>query len=256
MDRVALVTGGARRLGAEFTERLARMGIRTVLHYRDSETEAMALADRLNAEGLAVHVLRGDLADAGFVRTMIADAADLAGAPVSILVNNASLFEYDTPGAVDPELLASLMAVNLGAPVQLAAAFAAQCPQGQNNVVVNLLDQKLWNLNPDFFSYTCSKAALWAATEMMHMAFAPHVRAAAIAPGLLYPSYDQTEEEFRQVASLNLMQTPIPPEQVALALEYVVDSTSFSGQVLHVDNGQRYHKSDRDIMFSTRTRAT
>ena len=252
MGKVALVTGGARRLGAELTAKLARKGIRTIVHYRDSEQKARELIDALAAEGCDVLPLRGDLADNDFVRTMMSKASELAGGRINILVNNASVFEYDAPVEVDAELLNQTMAVNFSAPVRLTSDFAKQCLENDNNVAVNILDQKLWNLNPDFFAYTCSKSALWAATQMMHMAFAPRVRIAAIAPGILYPSYDQTQEEFEKVASLNLMDEPISPEQVAVALEYIVDSASFSGQVIHVDNGQRFHRSDRDIMFSTR----
>jgi NAD(P)-dependent dehydrogenase (short-subunit alcohol dehydrogenase family) len=146
------------------------------------------------------------------------------------------------------------MAVNLRAPALLADRFAAQADPHRDACIVNVLDQKLWNLNPDFYSYTMSKAGLLAATEMMARAFAPGVRVNAIAPGLMLPSHDQTPEEFAAAASLNLLQRPTDLDNLAAAAEFLMNNTGLTGQVIHVDNGQRFVASARDVIFDTRGR--
>jgi NAD(P)-dependent dehydrogenase (short-subunit alcohol dehydrogenase family) len=144
------------------------------------------------------------------------------------------------------------MKVNLLAPTLLASLFAAQAKDVADACIVNVLDQKLWNLNPDFFSYTLSKAGLLAATEMMARAYAPQVRVNAVAPGLLLPSSDQTDAEFRAVASVNALRRPINPADVAAAIAFLMDNTGVTGEVIRIDNGQRLVPTERDIMFEGR----
>ena len=145
------------------------------------------------------------------------------------------------------------MAVNLRAPALLSERFFAQADPARDTCVINLLDQKLWNMNPDFFSYTLSKAGLLAATDMMARAFAPTVRVNAIAPGLLLPSFDQTQAEFETVASRNPMGRPIDLANLMSAASFLLDNTALTAQVIHLDNGQRLAASPRDVMFDTRT---
>jgi NAD(P)-dependent dehydrogenase (short-subunit alcohol dehydrogenase family) len=183
---------------------------------------------------------------------LIEHASNAFGGPPSVLVNSASVFDYDTPQAVDPNVLDHAMAVNLRAPVLLTERFAMLADPEADNCVVNLLDMKLWNLNPDFYSYTLSKAALLAATEIGARAYAPKVRVNAIAPALLLPSYDQTQEEYVRVAQVNLMQRPVDMEDVVSSLEFLIANQSLTGQVIHVDNGRRLIAAPRDVMFLTR----
>lgn len=234
-----LVTGGAKRLGAAIARAVAAAGHEVVIHYGTSRDEAEALAAELG--GVAVD---GDLTDLERLPALFAEAC--AAGPVDGLVNSASLFEFDAPAAIDTALAARLYSVNALAPALLAAALAAQ---GRAGAVVNLLDQKLANPNPDFFSYTLSKTALEGATVLMAQAFAPRVRVNAVAPGLTLPSGDQTEAEFRAVASQNLLRHPVGAERVAEAVVYLLGAESVTGQTLFVDAGQRFVRRDSDVMF-------
>ena len=234
-----LVTGGAKRLGAAIARRLAADGHRVVIHYGTSREEAEALAAELGGSAVG-----GDLADLDGIADLFERARD--GEPIDGLVNSASLFEFDAADAVDPALAARLYAVNCTAPAMLAAALAAQ---GGAGAVVNLLDQKLANPNPDFFSYTLSKAALAEATTLMAQTHAPRVRVNAVAPGLTLPSGEQGDEQFARVASANLLQRPVGAEEAADAVAYLLQAQSVTGQVLYVDCGQRFVRSARDVMF-------
>lgn len=237
-----LVTGGARRLGAAISRELAGAGCEVVIHYGNSCDEAETLAAEIGGR-----TVQGDLADTADVPALFARACD--GGPVDWLVNSASAFEYDVPGAIDPALAARLYAINCTAPALLAASLAAQ---GREGAVVNLLDQKLANPNPDFFSYTLSKTALEGATVLMAQAFAPRVRVNAVAPGLTLPSGDQSDAEFAAVAARNLLQHPVEAHRVAEAVVYLLQAEAVTGQTLFVDCGQRFLKADGDVMFEGR----
>jgi NAD(P)-dependent dehydrogenase (short-subunit alcohol dehydrogenase family) len=245
VTRAVLVTGGAKRLGAAIARACADAGWRVVVHHGRSGEEAAALAGEIG--GVTVG---GDLAQVGdlFDRAVYA-----AGCPISGLVNSASRFEEDRPEAVDASLAAELYAINCVAPALLASALARQ-PALDHGAVVNLLDQKLANPNPDFFSYSLTKYALAGATEMMAMAFAPRVRVNAVAPGLTLPSGNQSESAFDRVSRENLLRRPVGAEQVAAAVVYLLDAPSVTGQTLYVDSGQRFLKRDGDVMFEGRER--
>jgi len=240
-----LVTGGAKRLGAAIVRRLAADGHRLVIHYGRSSEEAQALADEVGAAGSVA----GDLAALDAIDDLFARAVEVAGGPIEGLVNSASLFEFDRPEAIDRDLAARLYAVNCTAPVMLASALARQSVEG---AVVNLLDQKLANPNPDFFSYTLAKTALEGATTLMAQAFAPRVRVNAVAPGLTLRSGDQSAAEFDRVARANLLERPVGAEAVADAAAWLIDARSVTGQTVFVDCGQRFVKSAGDVMFDGR----
>ncbi|MBY8827486.1 SDR family oxidoreductase [Hephaestia mangrovi] len=246
--RTVLVTGGAKRVGAAIVRHLAAQGHRVVIHYGNSQLEAARLAAETG--GVAIGA---DLADQSAVTNLIGESAELAGAPIDGLVNSASLFEFDRPPLDDWALLERLMPVNLGAPVLLASALARQ-PGLADGAVVNLLDQKVANLNPDFFSYTCTKVALAGATEMLARALAPAVRVNAVAPGLTLPSGDQSAEEFAQVSRENLLRRQVDIEEIARAVDLLLTSTSITGQTMFVDCGQRFLPRDGDVMFEMRAR--
>jgi len=247
-----LVTGGAKRVGKHFVERLSAAGHGVIIHANSNAAEAEQLCEQLRASNPDTWAISADLADHTAACALVDQASQLAGGPLSGLVNSASVFDYDTPGAMNIEAFDKAMAVNLRAPALLSERFAAQADPARDNCIVNMLDQKLWAMNPDFYSYTMSKAALLAATDMMARAFAPAVRVNAIAPGLLLPSYDQTREEFETVASRNPMQRPIALDDVSSALEFLMSNAALTAQVMHVDNGQRLMASARDVMFETR----
>jgi NAD(P)-dependent dehydrogenase (short-subunit alcohol dehydrogenase family) len=241
--RTVLVTGGGKRLGAAIARALAAAGHRVVVHHNASGLEAGALAEAIGGVTVA-----GDLADLENVGLIVTRARDAAEGPIDGLVNSASAFAFDTPLAIDAHLYARLAAINGGSPVLLAAALADQADI-QDGAVVNLLDQKIANPNPDFFSYSCAKFALAGATTMLAQALAPRVRVNAVSPGLTLQSGDQTDGQFAAVASLNLLRRPVGANMVAEAVTYLIGSTGINGQNLFVDCGQRFLPSPRDVMF-------
>jgi NAD(P)-dependent dehydrogenase (short-subunit alcohol dehydrogenase family) len=244
-----LVTGGARRIGRRLVEHLSAAGHAVVIHANTNAAEAEALCRDLRAGNPDVWSIAADLSDHAAACALVGAAAQLAGGQLSGLINSASVFDYDSPGAMDPAIFDRAMAVNLRAPALLAERFAAQASPSRDNCIVNLLDQKLWNMNPDFYSYTLSKAGLLAATDMMARAFAPVVRVNAIAPGLMLPSFDQTQAEFERIAARNPLGRPIDLDDLASSAEFLLSNASLTGQVIHVDNGARLIARARDVMF-------
>lgn len=244
--RTVLVTGGAARLGAAIARGLAASGHRVAIHYGSSAQAARALAAEL--DGVTV---QGDLADLDDVPALFARARAAVGGPIDGLVNSASAFEFDRPPAIDAALFRRLTAIGAGAPALLASALAAQDDVASGSVV-NLLDQKVANLNPDFFSYTCGKMALEGATRMLAQALAPRVRVNAVSPGLTLPSGDQSEAEFAAASVKNLLCRPVGAEAVAEAVVYLIGASGITGQTIFVDCGQRFLKRTGDVMFEGR----
>lgn len=241
-----LVTGGAKRLGAAIVRALAAAGHRPVIHYGTSREEAEALAREVDGV-----VVEGDLADLAAIPALFARAREVAGGEIAGLVNSASRFEEDRPDAIDAGLAARLHAINTLAPALLTAELAKQ---GGEGAVVNLLDQKLANPNPDFFSYSLTKYALEGATTMLAQAFAPRVRVNAVSPGLTLPSGDQSEAAFDRVARMNLLDRPVGARNVAAAVVYLLEARSVTGQNLFVDCGQRFCRRGGDVMFEGQAR--
>lgn len=243
-----IVTGGARRLGATIAHRLARAGWRVAVHYHRAKGEADALASELGRGAAAIGQDLG-VADGG--DALLLRAREILGGAVTAVVSNASLFDYDTPPEVEADALSRHYAVNLAGPVALANALARQedLPRG---AVVNILDQKVANLNPDFFAYSCSKVALAGATAMLDQALGPRIAVNAVAPGLTLPSLDQTEAEYRAVAAINLLRRPVAADAVADTVAFLLSARGIGGQVVYVDNGQRFLPRPRDVMFATR----
>lgn len=246
-ERTVLVTGAARRLGATIARHLAGQGWRVAIHHHHSAEEAEALSRALPGS----IVLTGDLADPATPDALLGASRDGFGAPLRAVVNSASLFDYDTPPMVSAESLQRHARVNLDAPVLLACALAAQDDLAEG-AVVDVLDQKVANLNPDFFAYSCAKVALTGATTMLAQALGPRIRVNAVSPGLTLPSADQTEAEFAAVASRNVLRRPVDPEDVARAVAFLLDAQGITGQNLFVDCGQHFLPLARDVMFEGR----
>jgi len=248
MSRTVLVTGGAKRLGAAIARRVAADGHAVVVHQGHSPGEAAALVDEIVATGGHAAAVEGDLGDLGAIGDLFAAARGAIGGAIDGLVNCASKFEFDRPPAVDPVLFAELAAINCGAPVLLASALASQ-EDVRDGAIVNLLDQKVANLNPDFFSYSCGKIALEGATVMLAQALGPRISVNAVAPGLTLPSGDQTDAEFAAVASDNLLMRPVGAQAVADAVAWLLGAQGVTGQTVFVDCGQRFLARDGDVMF-------
>jgi NAD(P)-dependent dehydrogenase (short-subunit alcohol dehydrogenase family) len=255
-----LVTGAARRLGREMALALARSGWQVAVHYRGSTTEAqdtvadcIAAAQASGHSATQFHAFQADLADEAATRALLPQVVDRFGA-VQAVVNSASLFEHDAPGSFSYASMQRHLAANTGAPVLLAQALhdhvATRGGEGAGageGVVVNLLDQKLWNLNPDFFSYTLSKAALEAATTMLAQALAPRVRVVGVAPGLTLTSHMLSQEKFEALHRLSPLGRSSSAEDVAAAVKFALDNRSITGTTLLVDGGQHLMKFERDF---------
>lgn len=247
-QKVALVTGGAKRIGRAIALALADRGWDVVVHYGRSETEAKATVRDIEALGRRAAALQCDLADEPAVRALLSRAAQLLG-PVSCVVNNASLFEQDGAADFSTACLDRHMHANLAAPVLLAQALHAATADGQQSVVVNLLDQKLFNMNPDFLSYTLSKAALQTATTMLAQALAPKLRVVGVAPGITLVSGDQTGEGFAKAHTMTPLGRSSTPEDVANTVCFAAESPAITGTTLLVDGGQHLIPLQRDVMF-------
>ncbi|WP_293776890.1 SDR family oxidoreductase [uncultured Oxalicibacterium sp.] len=245
---VALVTGAARRIGRAIALALAERGWDVVVHYSRSADEAHQTVADIHLRGRRAVALDADLADEDAVKGLFARAGEALGR-VSCVVNNASLFAYDDAQHFSSNTLAQHMQVNLAAPLLLAQALHAATPEGQQAVVINLLDQKLFNLNPDFLSYTLSKAGLQSATVMLAQALAPKVRVVGIAPGITMVSGDQTEAQFAQAHQQTPLGRSSTPEDIASAVCFVAEARAITGTTLLVDGGQHLVPLQRDVMF-------
>lgn len=241
----AVVTGGAKRLGRAIALELARAGWNIVLHYRSSVAEAQTTAADIRALGVQCVTFAADLEDATQVDALF-DAAQAAG-HVRCVVNNASLFEFDSCQTFDASLFQRHMASNLSAPVQLARRLHAHVPAGDLGVVVNLLDQKLKNLNPDFLSYTLSKAGLETATTMLAMELAPTVRVVGVAPGLTLISHLQSEAQFEKTHQISPLRKSSEPQDIASAVLFLVQNRAITGSSILVDGGQHLVPMARDF---------
>lgn len=246
--RTALVTGAARRLGREIALGLARDGWDIAVHYRGSETDAQATVSDILALGRRAVALHCDLADEAATRRLVPEAVTRLGS-LGCVVNSASLFDYDDANSFSQSRMDAHMHCNLGAPILLAQALHAVTPVGEQGVVINLLDQKLANLNPDFLSYTLSKAALQTATTMLAMSLAPKLRVVGLAPGLTLVSGDQTEEGFDKAHRQTVLGKSSTPEDIVRAACYLADARGVTGTTLLVDGGQHLVPLNRDVMF-------
>jgi NAD(P)-dependent dehydrogenase (short-subunit alcohol dehydrogenase family) len=245
-----LITGAARRLGREMALALAAAGWQVAVHYRGSADDAQAtVADCAKAgrEGARFAAFQADLSDEAATRALLPEVIKHFGA-VDAVVNSASLFEHDTPATFNYGAMQAHLAANTGAPVLLAQALHAHVSaRGANGAVVNMLDQKLWNQNPDFFSYTLSKAALEAATTMLALALAPNVRVVGVAPGLTLTSHMLSDEKFQQLHRLSPLGRSSTAADVVGAVRFALENQSITGTTLLVDGGQHLMKFDRDF---------
>jgi NAD(P)-dependent dehydrogenase (short-subunit alcohol dehydrogenase family) len=246
--RAVLVTGAGKRLGRAIALGLARAGWDIAVHYRHSHDDARDLAQEIAALGRRAVTLQCDLSDEAAVRQLLPDAVAALDA-VHCVVNNASLFDFDSHFDFGFERLDAHMHANLAAPILLAHALHTATPEGGEAVVINLLDQKLYNLNPDFLSYTLSKAALGAANTMLAQALAPRVRVVGVAPGITMVSGDQSEEGFAKAHRQTPLGRSSTPEDIAAAVVYAAGARAMTGTVLLVDGGQHLVPLERDVMF-------
>ncbi len=254
VKRTVLVTGAAKRLGREIALALARDGWQVAVHYRDSlEDATKTVADCARLAGASAP-FRANLSNETAVRNLLPSVISHFG-HVDAVVNSASTFEHDTAASFGFAAMEKHMRSNAGAAILLSQALYSHVkarPGSEHGdpatgVVVNLLDQKLWNQNPDFFSYTLSKAALEAATTMLAMALAPQIRVVGVAPGLTLTSPMLSDEQFKARHKLSPLGRSSTPADVAATVKFALDNQSITGTTLLVDGGQHLMKFERDF---------
>lgn len=232
-----LITGSARRIGRAIALDLARRGWQVCVHFRKSSAEADAVVAEIEAAGGRAVALCADLAVEADVATLVPRCREALGAP-TCLINNASEFLVDTVSTTTPETWDTHLDINLKAPVFLAQSLFLNLPDGHGGNVINIIDQRVWKLTPDFFSYTISKAGLWTATRTLAQALAPRVRVNAVGPGPVLKSIHQTDLDFAREGQATLLGRGPSPEEIAAAVQFILASPSLTGQMIALDGGQ------------------
>ncbi|CAM3108722.1 SDR family oxidoreductase [Asticcacaulis taihuensis] len=246
LQRTALVTGAAKRIGRAIAIALANAGYDIGVHYGQSRDDALALVRELETLGVKAYAIQGDLSDVASVAGLIDRAREALG-PIDVLVNNASVFADDRARSLTLDSWQMHMDTNLLAPVLLSQAFAAQSDIREGASIINMIDQRVLKPSPPFFSYSMSKAGLWHATRTLAQALAPHIRVNAVGPGPTLKSIHQSEADFAREARSTLLQKPTSPEEVAAAVIYLLSAPSVTGQMICVDSGQHLNWRTLDM---------
>ena len=244
----ALVTGAGMRIGRALAMALAADGFFVFVHHHRSAIQARKTVADIAAAGGKAKAVRADLASAKQAEALVGKCR-ARGVQLVCLVNSASQFKLDRAPDATPAGFDSHMAVNLRAPLLLSQALARQLPAGETGLIVNLLDQKLFNLNPDFLTYTLSKIGLQGLTTLLAQAFAPRLRVAGIAPGLTLRSGSQTDARFAEQHGQNPLGIGVTTDDLVRALRFIVATPTFTGDTLIVDSGEHLTGRPRDIAF-------
>lgn len=237
IPKAALVTGGARRIGRALALRLAREGFDLAIHHRGSAAEAEATAASIRELGRRCLLVPADLERLGEVETIVPRATAALG-PLGVLVNNASIFELDRIGTLDERSWFRHLAVNLTAPTFLCRAFVRQLPAEAEGLIVNLLDERIFNPTPNYLSYTASRFGLWGVTQVLARELAPRIRVNAIGPGPTLPAAGTTEADFAALCAKMPLKRGSSPEELADALAFILRARSMTGQMITLDGGQ------------------
>ncbi len=245
----ALVTGAGRRIGRALALEAARAGFDVAVHYRTAKADAQAVADEIAALGQRAVLLDAELTDEDQTAGLVARAQAALG-PVTLLINSASTFEDDRLATATRASWDAHLDANLRAPVVLAQAFAAALPAEAEGQIVNIVDQRVLRPNPQFFSYSLSKAGLWWVTQTLAQDLAPRIRVNAIGPGPTLASVHQAPGEFEAEAAGTLLQRHASPGEIAAALRYLIDARAVTGQMIAVDAGQHLGWRTPDIIGS------
>jgi NAD(P)-dependent dehydrogenase (short-subunit alcohol dehydrogenase family) len=253
----ALVTGAARRLGAEMALYLARRGHDVAVHFAGSADEAAGIVAQIRAMGRHAVALQADLLDETATTALIPQATAALGGPLTVLVNSASIFEYDTIQTATATSWDRHIGSNLRAPFLLTQAFAAQCPKAlpdaageplAQGLIVNMIDQRVWKLTPEFMTYTLAKAALWTLTQTTAQGLAPDIRVNAIGPGPTMQGARQSDSHWARQRAATILRRGAGPADVVAALGFFLDSPSVTGQMIAVDGGQHLAWATPDVL--------
>ncbi|HEY9239088.1 MAG TPA: SDR family oxidoreductase [Burkholderiaceae bacterium] len=247
---VVLVTGAAKRLGRAMALDLAAHGFDVAVHYRGSAAEAQDTAGEARALDAAAQVFQADLADEAACRALVPAVVAHFGR-LDAVVNSASTFEHDDPASFSVALMETHWRANTAPAVILAQALHAHLSDdhGRSGCVVNLVDQKLWNPNPDYFSYTLSKAALQCATVMLAQALAPRLRVCGVAPGVTLLSGPMSADEFAAAHRMTPLERSSTPDDISRAVRFLIESPAITGTTLLVDGGQHLSAQPRDVLY-------
>jgi NAD(P)-dependent dehydrogenase (short-subunit alcohol dehydrogenase family) len=246
---VVLVTGAARRLGRTMALDLAAHGFDVAVHYRGSEADAHATVDDLRAAGARAQAFQADLSDEPACRALVPAVVAHFGR-LDAVVNSASTFEHDDPASFSVAMMEKHWRANTAPAVILAQALHDHLAGAdRRGYVVNLVDQKLWNPNPDYFSYTLSKAALQSATVMLAQALAPRLRVCGVAPGVTLLSGPMSADEFAAAHRMTPLERSSTPEDIARAVRFLIESPAITGTTLLVDGGQHLSAQPRDVLY-------
>ncbi|OSQ41005.1 SDR family oxidoreductase [Thalassospira mesophila] len=237
MPKTALITGAAKRIGRVIAQDLAGQGYDIVLHCNQSRDAANELAGDIRDMGRKAHVVSADLSREDQTAGIM-DAANAALGPIGLLVNNASTFDYDDVKTATRESWDFHMEVNLRAPFVLSQAFAGQLPDGASGLIVNIIDQRVWNLTPHFTTYSLSKAGLWTLTQTLSLALAPHIRVNGVGPGPVLPSARQSQDDFDAQCRKTPLGIGTSPQQICDAIRFFLAAPAVTGQMLALDGGQ------------------
>jgi NAD(P)-dependent dehydrogenase (short-subunit alcohol dehydrogenase family) len=242
---IVLVTGAARRLGRTIALDFANRGWRVGIHYRTSSVDATTLVAEIERQGGRAAAITADLGHPDAPAALIETCAETLGLP-TCLINNAALYSWDSLATLDGESWQAHIDVNLKAPIFLTQAFARVLPEREQGQVINLIDQKVLRLDPEHFSYTIAKAALWAATQAMAQALAPRIRVNAVAPGPVFKSEGQSQDEFERECCATLLECAVDAGDVAAAIRFLIDTPSITGQMIALDAGQHLVWRNKD----------
>ncbi|MEL6519680.1 MAG: SDR family oxidoreductase [Pseudomonadota bacterium] len=253
----ALVTGAGKRLGRAMALYLADRGFDVAVHYASSADGANDVVAEIQAKGQIAAAVQADLLDEAQTQTLVARAVDAIGGPLTVLVNNASIFEYDSIETATRESWNRHLDSNLRAPFVLTQAFAAQAPKASpdaggepvaSGLVLNMIDQRVHKLTPEFMTYTIAKMGLWAMTRTTAQALAPHIRVNGIGPGPTLQGGRQSEEHFAKQRAATVLERGVNPDDITAAVGYFLDAQAVTGQMLCVDGGQHLGWQTPDVL--------
>jgi NAD(P)-dependent dehydrogenase (short-subunit alcohol dehydrogenase family) len=237
IPRAVLITGAAKRIGRALAEDFGGRGWAVAVHYNGSIGDAEEVAANIRKAGARAVAIQADLDNAADVAALMPKAEGALG-PIGCLINNASIFERDEASTATLSSWERHQAVNLRAPFFLTQAFAKQLPANKQGAVINIIDQRVWQLTPHFVSYTVSKTGLWTLTQTLAMSLAPRIRVNAIGPGPTLPSSYQSQAQFdRQQARMPLGRGATPAE-ICAAARFILEAPAMTGQMIALDGGQ------------------